>query len=138
MIEAVEERKEMLKRKSSGRNKLKERLSQVESNNQLIHQLKEQGLVKNAVSLQMRHRWKAAFDRSEGRKVKDDANLLMKSLKREQKSKEKSRKEWKERKEALESQMAKRQLKRHKNLQKRKHKKKEKKIRIQKKKGRIF
>lgn len=121
-----------------GKQKLKKQLHEAVEKKDLIEKLKEQGRVDKAVTLKMRSKWKAAFDKSEGRKVRDDVTLIKKSLKKEAKAKAKSKKEWKERKEQLEAKMAKKQLKRVRNVQHKKYKKKEKKINALKKKGRIF
>ncbi len=64
--------------------------------------------------------WLNAKKRVHGEKVRDDASLLKKTLKRREKSKKKSEKEWTERKEGIAKGQALRQKKREDNLQKRK------------------
>ena len=64
--------------------------------------------------------WLNAKKRVHGEKVRDDSNLLKKTLKRKEKSKKKSEKEWNERKEGVAKGQAMRQKKREENLQKRK------------------
>ena len=64
--------------------------------------------------------WLNAKKRVHGEKVRDDAGLLKKTLKRREASKKKSEKEWNERKEGVAKGQAIRQKKRTENLQKRK------------------
>jgi hypothetical protein len=64
--------------------------------------------------------WLAAKKRAHGEKVRDDGNLLKKTLKRKEKAKKKSEKEWGDRKEGVARGMAMKQKKREENLQKRK------------------
>lgn len=135
--EAISIRNRSLKAKVKGKRLLKQQLHAAQEKKDLIDHLRTQGRVDAAVDLKMRAKWKSAFDKSEGRKVKDDVNLIKKSLKKEAKAKAKSKKEWKERNEQLEAKMAKKQMKRVNNLKREKHKRKEKKINLLKKKGRI-
>jgi hypothetical protein len=60
--------------------------------------------------------WRAALNRAKGEKVLDDPKLLRKSLKKDQKRREKSGKVWQERKAAQQEQQDKRQAKRKENL----------------------
>ena len=88
--------------------------------------------------LELKTKWKTAIDKASGVKVKDDVDLLKKSLKRIEKKKEKSRKGWEERTKAVEEHKNKLQEKRKKNMDKRKEKNKENKMKKLKKKGRIM
>jgi len=63
--------------------------------------------------------WLNAKKKAHGEKVRDDTNLLKKTLKRKEKMKAKSSKEWIERKEGVEKGIALKQKKREANLQKR-------------------
>ncbi|CAI9637676.1 unnamed protein product [Alternaria burnsii] len=70
--------------------------------------------------IQEKDLWLAAKKRAQGEKVFDDVNLLKKSLKRQQKQKDKSKQEWKERLTNVDQGKAARQKKREENLKKRK------------------
>lgn len=117
---------------------LKQQLVKAEETQTLIQRLQTQGRVDQAVELKQRTKWKSAFDKSEGRKVRDDVSLIRASLKQESKAKSKSRKEWKARLEAIDVKKEKQQMKRVKNLQHRRRQKQEKKMAIARKKGRLF
>jgi hypothetical protein len=67
--------------------------------------------------------WLAAKKRAQGEKVFNDVGLLKKSLKRQQKQKEKSTKEWSDRNTNVQQGKEARQKKREENLQKRKDEK---------------
>jgi hypothetical protein len=73
--------------------------------------------------IQEKDLWLAAKKRAQGEKVFDDVNLLKKSLKRQQKQKDKSKQEWKERLTNVDQGKAARQKKREENLKKRKEEK---------------
>ncbi|KAJ9148546.1 Ribosomal RNA-processing protein 14 [Pleurostoma richardsiae] len=63
--------------------------------------------------------WLAARRRAEGEKVKDDENLLKKTVKRKEKAKKKSEREWKDRARGVEHSIKQRQQKREENIKKR-------------------
>jgi hypothetical protein len=63
--------------------------------------------------------WSKTFQRMEGEKVKDRADLLQKTLKREEASKRKSQQEWKERKASVKTSQDERLKKRAANLRER-------------------
>jgi hypothetical protein len=67
--------------------------------------------------------WLNAKKRAHGEKIRDDASLLKKTLKRKEKSKKKSEKEWGERKDGVAKSQAMRQKKREENLKKRRDEK---------------
>jgi len=73
--------------------------------------------------IQEKDLWLAAKKRAQGEKVFDDVNLLKKSLKRQQKQKDKSKQEWKERLTNVDQGKAAKQKKREENLKKRKEEK---------------
>lgn len=72
-------------------------------------------------------RWQNAETRLKGDKVRDDATLLRRSLKRKEKAKEKSAQKWAERNEKIETQKKQKQDKRKENIKKRTEQKKSKK-----------
>lgn len=67
--------------------------------------------------------WLNAKKRAHGEKIRDDASLLKKTLKRREKAKKKSEKEWNERKDGVAKGQALRQKKREENLRKRRQEK---------------
>lgn len=67
--------------------------------------------------------WLAAKKRAQGEKVYDDVNLLKKTLKRQEKAKNKSKEEWKDRLNNVQEGKEKRQKKREENLRKRREEK---------------
>ncbi|KAK7532929.1 ribosome biogenesis protein Rrp14-C [Phyllosticta citribraziliensis] len=69
--------------------------------------------------IEEKERWLSAKKKVHGEKVRDDTNLLKKTLKRKDKQKKKSEKEWGERTEGVEKAKYARQKKREDNLQKR-------------------
>ena len=76
--------------------------------------------------------------RAEGKKVKDNPELLTKSLKRKEQKKRKHQKDWSERKNKLEKKAKDKQEKRNKNLKARKQTRIDNKIKKAKKKGRAI
>lgn len=67
--------------------------------------------------------WLNAKKRAHGERIRDDSNLLKKTLKRKEKSKKKSEKAWNERKEGVAKSQAMKQRKREENLKKRRDEK---------------
>ena len=82
--------------------------------------------------------WLTALQRAEGIKVKDNTELLKKSLKQKEKRKLQKKSAWQDREQNVEKQMQKKQDKRKRNLKKRMDSKKEKKMKRAKKKGRLI
>ena len=101
-------------------------------------ELFKQAEPEKASELELKSKWKSAIDKAAGVKIKDDVDLLKKSVKKLEKKKEKSRKNWDERKKAVELNQKKLQDKRKKNMDKRKEKNKENKMKKLKKKGRVL
>lgn len=67
--------------------------------------------------------WLNAKKRTHGEKIRDEASLLKKTLKRKEKAKKKSEKEWTERKDGVAKSVAMKQKKREENLKKRRDEK---------------
>lgn len=112
-------------------------LEKVQKQKEKIDKLKEKDAEK-AKQLVEKMQWNKAIQKAEGIKVKDDPELLKRSLKRKEKMKEKRKKLWEEREEKVKEKMKERQEKRRTNIQKRKHARIDKKIAKAKKKGRII
>lgn len=82
--------------------------------------------------------WKKVFDKTEGKKVKDDPELIMKTLNQKRSLKKKSKKEWKGRKDKVQKGIDDRLKKRETNIDKRISDKKNKKLKKLSKKGRVI
>jgi len=114
--------------------KLLKKLQEEREKKELLKQTEPE----KASELELKSKWKSAIDKAAGVKIKDDVDLLKKSVKRIEKKKEKSKKNWEERTKSVEQQKKKLQDKRKKNMDKRKEKNKETKMKKLKKKGRIL
>lgn len=97
-----------------------------------IEQLERQGDLERSTQLKMKDLWQSALDKSEGKKVRNDAQLIKKTIKKVHKRKEKSRKQWEERIEQTKQRQEKAQKKRSMNIKKRKQAKIQKKIKKRK------
>lgn len=129
-------KKEKRKNEFKGKD-YKRLLEKVEKRNEKINKLKSKDEAAGKI-LQDKYKWKAAFDKAVGEKVKDNPELLKKALKRKEKIKIKTKKKWQDRENTVKKQQAAKQEKRNKNLQARKQAKKDKKIKKAIKKGRII
>lgn len=127
--------KEVSQSKLKGKD-YKRLLEKVEKKKEKIDKLKETNPYQ-AKTLFKKEAWKNVMMKAEGEKVKDDTNLLKKSLKKKEKMKEKRKKKWEERQSQTENRMKAQQDKRQKNIQARKQAKTDKKIKRAKKKGRM-
>ncbi|KAH8278439.1 hypothetical protein KR018_003399 [Drosophila ironensis] len=116
----------------------KEILKKLRDTKKQITELKEQGDTEKAAEIQNDIAWRKAFDKVEGKKVKDDTKLLQKAIKKRGKEKKKAKTKWTERKQKVEHDIAKRQKKRQENLDKRSKDKRNKKLKTAAKKGRII
>ena len=103
---------------------------------------KEEALEKKdksaAKELKEKNQWQTVLQKAEGTKVKDDVELLKKSIKRKDKLKQKTKKGWDKRVEKMESRKKERQDKRSANIKKKKEGRINKKIKKSKKKGHII
>ncbi|KAF8781558.1 surfeit locus protein 6 homolog [Argiope bruennichi] len=117
--------------------KYKKLLKKAEEKKEKIEKLKEINPEK-ATTVEQKEKWKKALLKSENVKIKDNPELLKKSLKRQEKIKKKKAKVWKDRVEHTETRKQAKQEKRSKNIQKRKKDKLDHKIKRAKKKGRVI
>lgn len=113
-------------------------LKRLKQDKRKITELKEQGETEKAKEIQSEMAWKKAFDKMEGKKVKDDAKLLVKAIKKKKDLKKKSKKKWAERKEKVEAGIASKQKKRQENIDKKINEKKSKKLKKLTKKGKVI
>lgn len=111
-------------------------LEKVEKKKEKIDKIKETN-PQQAKTMHKKEAWKNVIMKAEGEKIKDDPNLLKKSLKKKEKMKEKRKKKWEDRQSQTENRMKAQQDKRQKNIQARKQAKTDKKIKRAKKKGRM-
>jgi len=111
-------------------------LDQVEKQKSKIQKVQETNPAK-AKSMEEKLKWKTALSKAEGVKVRDNPELLKKSMKKQEKKKEYSRHKWDDREKHLAQQMKQRQDKRAKNIAKKKEGRKENKIKLAKKRGRV-
>ncbi|XP_036341330.1 surfeit locus protein 6 homolog [Rhagoletis pomonella] len=116
----------------------REILKKIKQTDKKINELKEKGEVEKAAEIKSEIAWKKAFDKIEGKKVKDDPKLLYKAIKKRKTEKKKSKKEWVERKQKVESGIEHRQKKRQENINKRINDKKSTKLKKLSKKGRVI
>jgi len=99
--------------------KIKKLLSEVEQKEEKMKKLKESD-PEEAAKVEEEDAWAKAMDKSEGTKIKDDAKLLKKSIKRREVLKQRSRTKWAERTAKLNEKMEKRQEIRKRNIANRK------------------
>lgn len=112
---------------------LKSLLLKAESKKQKIEELKEKD-PEEAIKVIKTDAWEKALAKASGTKLKDDPELLKKSIKKNQSIKKQSAKKWKEREDNVTDKIKRRQDKRDKNIQSRKENKRDKKINKRKKK----
>ncbi|CAO1398884.1 unnamed protein product [Diamesa hyperborea] len=94
-------------------------LQKLKSQKKKITDLIESGDKVKAKEVKQKILWKAAFEKTEGVKVKDNVEILKKNIKKKQQAKDKTKKEWTVRKKDVEDKQAARQKKREDNLNKR-------------------
>ncbi|XP_067615440.1 surfeit locus protein 6 homolog [Eurosta solidaginis] len=116
----------------------REILKKIKQTDKKISELKEQGEVEKAAEIKTDLAWKKAFDKIEGKKVKDDPKVLYKAIKKRKIEKKKSKKDWVDRKQKVASGIEQRQKKREENINKRIKDKKTKKLKKLTKKGRVI
>lgn len=116
----------------------KKQLQKLKSDKKKISELIEAGDKVKATEVKQKLLWKSAFEKTEGVKVKDNVEILQKTIKKRQKLKKKTKVDWKNRVKNVEDKQAARQKKREDNLKKRQDDKKKTKLKRAVKKGRII
>ena len=112
-------------------------LKKAEKHKQELTDLKEKDPEK-AQQVITKETWQKAFQKAQGVKIKDDPELLKKSMKREKQKKKRSAKSWKSRVKQTEKLMQAKQDKRNRNIQARKDTKKAKKVKRLQNKGKLL
>lgn len=138
LLDHEEKKKEKKKKlKTKNKNDLQVMLKKAEKHKSIIADLESSGQVEEAFRVKSQTQWRHALAKSEGEKVRDNPELIKKSIKRIDKGKKKSSRDWAERDEHTKERKEKKLNKRDANLKKRKDTKKEKKIKQNKKQGRV-
>ncbi|CAK8675178.1 unnamed protein product [Clavelina lepadiformis] len=123
-VDKTEATPKYVKKHLSGSKNYKVLLNKAVKDKQKIEELKATNPEK-ALHLVNKVSWEKAAAKAEGIKLKDDPELLKKTLKRKQSIKRQSAKKWKERVNKMEENMKKQQDKRNKNIDMKKAHKKE-------------
>jgi len=101
-------------------------LDEIKTKQQLYNELEKSGETEKAKKLKERDAWNNVLAKAEGVKVKDNVELLKKTIARKERQKKVSKTKWDERKNTLEKTKKEKQEKRTNNLLKKKQEKKEK------------
>ncbi|KAF9975554.1 hypothetical protein BGZ73_000766 [Actinomortierella ambigua] len=107
---------EGLNKKKRGPTDAKGQLMQVEKQKEKLASLQASNPEK-AAAIKEKDTWKKALQLAQGEKVKDDAKLLKKTIKREEALKKKKAKDWSERKSSVKKAQDQKQKKREENIQ---------------------
>lgn len=126
------------KKKKKAVNDPKSLLNELQKQKEKLNTLQESGDTGKALEIKQKVAWKNAVAKAEGKKVKDDPELLKRSIKRQEQKKKASQKKWKVRQENVEKTKEERQKKRADNIAKRKKDKKLHKLKKAAKKGKII
>jgi len=101
-------------------------LDEIKTKQQMYSELEKSGESDKAKELKQRDAWNNVLAKAEGVKVKDNVELLKKTIARKERQKKVSKTKWEERKNTLEKTKKEKQDKRTNNLLKKKQEKKEK------------
>ncbi|CAF0729138.1 unnamed protein product [Rotaria sordida] len=129
-------KKKKSKKFQSKQKQLINTLKQVESEQNELNRLQEENPEQGKELLRSKH-WKTALAKAKGEKIRDNIQLLRKTIKKQNKRREQSAKKWQQNKSETEKRVKERQEKRKDNLQKRKDDKKAKLKKKLIKKGRL-
>ncbi|GBP55500.1 Surfeit locus protein 6 homolog [Eumeta japonica] len=116
----------------------KKALINLQKQEQKVQQLQDAGEIEKVSELKNKIAWKNVLKKAEGDKVKDDAILLKKTVKKMEQKKKHSTKQWDSRLKNVQQKMEERQKKRQENIAKKKKEKKTKKMKNAAKRGRII
>lgn len=125
------------KRKLNNEKNSKKILQKIELKKQKVKELIEIGEVEKADEIKEKDAWNAVLAKARGDKIRDDAELLKKSIKRDEMKKKHSAKKWESRIDSVQKTIQEKQQKRQDNIMKRKKEKKLNKFKKAAKKGRI-
>jgi hypothetical protein len=111
-------------------------LAKIAKQKEMLQMWEEKGRDQKVKRIEDNIAWQAALQKAEGVKVKDDVELLKKSLKKQQQKKKASKSKWENRNSEVEKKKEGQQAKRKENIMKRKTDKKKGKVKMMQKKGR--
>lgn len=126
------------KKKKKAANDPKSVLIELQKQKEKLNTLQESGETGKVLEIKEKVAWKNAVAKAEGKKVKDDPELLKRSIKRQEQKKKTSRQKWKVRQENVKKTKEERQKKRTENIAKRKKDKKLHQLKKAARKGKII
>ncbi|CAK9810364.1 Surfeit locus protein 6 homolog [Anthophora plagiata] len=115
----------------------KRMLLQIKQKKEKIKEMEQSGEVEKAQNFKEKDAWKSVLAKASGEKVKDDPDLLKRTLKRKEQKKKHSAKKWESRLENVQKGIRERQKKRQDNIMAKKKEKKLTKLKRAAKKGRV-
>ncbi|BES93522.1 Surfeit locus protein 6 [Nesidiocoris tenuis] len=115
----------------------KRMLQKIEKSQKKLKELEAKGKTDTVMRIKEKMAWDSAIKKAEGVKVKDDVELLKKTIRKKTELKKHSKKKWDKRLEATEHRKKDSQAKRNENISKKLKEKKQKKIKKSIKKGRV-
>lgn len=115
----------------------KKLLDELKQQKEKLKELEHLGEKEKAEQIKEKTAWKSVLAKAGGEKVKDDPDLLKKTLKRKEQQKKQSAKKWESRLESVQKGIRERQEKRQENIMKRKKDRKLNKLKKAAKKGRV-
>ncbi|PNF21876.1 hypothetical protein B7P43_G04401 [Cryptotermes secundus] len=113
-------------------------LKKIEKQNEKLKDLEATGEIGKLTEIREKIAWNRALSKSEGVKVKDNPELLKKTIKKEIQQKQKSKRKWDARTEGMKNRRDEKQKKRMENIEARKKQVKINKLKKAAKKGRII
>lgn len=113
-------------------------LLELKQKKEKLKEMEQSGEIEKAQELKEKDAWKSALAKASGEKVKDDPDLLKRTIKRKDQQKKQSAKKWESRLENVQKGIRERQEKRQDNIMKRKKEKKLNKLKKAAKKGRAM
>lgn len=116
----------------------KKMLVELKQKKEKLKELEELGQKEKAEEIKEKTAWKSVLAKAGGEKVKDDPDLLKRTLKRKEQKKKQSAKKWESRLENVQKGIREKQEKRQENIMKRKKDKKLNKLKRAAKKGRVI
>nr|XP_033322024.1 surfeit locus protein 6 homolog [Megalopta genalis] len=125
------------KRKPKSAKDPKKILLQMKQKKEKLKEMEKSGEIEKAQEIREKQAWNSVLAKASGEKVKDDPELLKRSISRKEQKKKHSAKKWESRLDNVQKGIRERQEKRQENIMKRKKEKKLNKLKKNAKKGRV-